>query len=309
MKDMKNEEKLQRAIGYSAITLVLLFLTIIGSKDNWSIYVVTLLSVILALFSERTLYKWQDIFDNTNWKSSLRSLQRFGYLNRHSFIRISFAYLYRIMIDGKYLLILNSRKIGYYQPIGGVYKYYEEEAEYFNRKFSYKCDDLVPCDADSNNDYRLYIRCKDLRRFVRRFTVTNYRENYLDLSRELGEELINDNLHSFSVLKYICCGRHFTNVQFSEYSDSYELLLADIIYLQLTDEQRTEIRTVLQQNPSKFILADAESIKRNGVKSSTEDLHATIASHTRKILQEYDIELLPLYSKPIVVQIGETHSK
>lgn len=38
-------------------------------------------------------------------------------------IRISVAYLYKIKIDGSYLLTKGS-KIDQYQPIGGVYKYY-----------------------------------------------------------------------------------------------------------------------------------------------------------------------------------------
>jgi len=303
---MKTKEKIQRAIVFSIIALTFLVLTILGNINSWSIYSVTFFSVVLAYTSERTLYKWQDVLDNTNWKKSLRSLQRFGYLSTNSYVRISFAYLFRIMIDGKYLLILNDRKIGFYQPIGGVYKYYKEEAEYIDRKFSYKYDDLVPCDADSNNDYRLYVRSKDLRRFVKRFSMTKYRESYADLSRELKEELINDHHQSFSTIKYSCCGRHMTNVQFSEYSDSYELLLADIINLQLSDEQRTEIRAILRDNPQKFILADADSIKRNGVKSCSDDLRATIASHTRKILQEYDTELQSLHCKPVEVQIDRT---
>lgn len=300
---MKIKDKIQQAIVSSFIALAFLVLTILGNINSWSIYVVTLFSVVLAFASERTLYKWQDVFDNINWKKSLRSLQRFGYLNSNAYVRISFAYLFRIMIDGKYLLILNDRKIGFFQPIGGVYKYYDEEAEYISKKFSFKCDDLVPCDADSNNDYRLYVRSKDLRRFVRRFNLTKFRESYSDLSRELKEELNIDHLQSFSTIKYSCCGRHMTNVQFSEYLDSYELLLADIINLQLSDEQRTEIRAILRDNPQKFILADADSIKRNGVKSYSDDLHATIASHTRKILQEYDTELQSLYCKPVEVQI------
>ena len=41
-------------------------------------------------------------------------------------IRLSFSYLFKIQIDGKYLLIKGNRLKNQYQPVGGVYKYYPE---------------------------------------------------------------------------------------------------------------------------------------------------------------------------------------
>lgn len=40
-------------------------------------------------------------------------------------VRFSLAYLFRIKIDGKYLLVKNSKIANQYQPIGGVYKKFD----------------------------------------------------------------------------------------------------------------------------------------------------------------------------------------
>lgn len=44
-------------------------------------------------------------------------------------IRVSAAYLFRIKIENKYLLV-KGNKISQYQPIGGVYKYKKERSDY-----------------------------------------------------------------------------------------------------------------------------------------------------------------------------------
>src|SRR5690242_2262007 len=44
-------------------------------------------------------------------------------------IRLSISYLYRIEMNGKYLLIKSYRIPNTYQPVGGVYKYYDPEAK------------------------------------------------------------------------------------------------------------------------------------------------------------------------------------
>jgi hypothetical protein len=70
-----------------------------------------------------------ELADNSNWKTSQRKLKRAGVLQDDTLIRISFAYLYRIKVDDRYFLILNNRSEKY-QPVGGAYKFYEEEGEY-----------------------------------------------------------------------------------------------------------------------------------------------------------------------------------
>lgn len=76
----------------------------------------------------------QDLLDTTNWKTSQRKLKRGRFIEDSTIIRISFAYLYRIKIGNKYLLVKNERGTGKYQPVGGVYKLLgKEKMELRNR--------------------------------------------------------------------------------------------------------------------------------------------------------------------------------
>ena len=45
--------------------------------------------------------------------------------------RISYAYLFRIKIENKYLLI-KGKRIEQYQPVGGVFKYYNSFIDKYN---------------------------------------------------------------------------------------------------------------------------------------------------------------------------------
>ncbi|WP_342671685.1 hypothetical protein [Staphylococcus felis] len=127
-----------------------------------------------------------DLVDNSNWKTSQRKLKRAGMLQDDTLIRISFAYLYRIKVDDWYFLVLNnwSEK---YQSVGGAYKFYEEEGEYLSRNILAESDNRIPVDEVTKMDYRLLVKNKYLRRFVKRFNKTSYRENVKNLSREFDE--------------------------------------------------------------------------------------------------------------------------
>ena len=47
-------------------------------------------------------------------------------------VRVTVAYLFRIEVNGKYILIKRHKKdrVGF-QPIGGAFKYFKEENDYF----------------------------------------------------------------------------------------------------------------------------------------------------------------------------------
>lgn len=230
-----------------------------------------------------------DLGDNRNWKSSQRKLKRAGLLQKDTFIRVSFAYLFRIKIDGKYFLVQNTRTKKY-QPVGGAYKFYEEEANYLADNIPVENDDRIPVNKITKQDYRLLVKNKDLRRFVKRFDKTLYRENITDLSREFVEELFITNIldeGTFGDLSYKYCGRHFTNVEYGNVFNHYELLLADIIEVQLTTKQEELFRTLMEKDCNEYRFAQANEIKSYGVVGyGTDKLSDDVANHTPKILSE-----------------------
>lgn len=229
-----------------------------------------------------------DLSDNKSWKNSQRKLKRAGLIHKETKIRISFAYLFRIKVDGKYFLVKSARTKKY-QPVGGAYKLEPKEAQYLSEEIPVEDDDRIPIDTTTRGDYRLYVKNKDLRRFIKRFDKTSYRENLNNLSREFIEELFTTNIlekDTFGDLTYKYCGRHITDVEYGNFFDCYELLLADIIEVRLTDKQEELFRQLIKKTTDQYIFATFNEIKTGGVKHGTSDLKDNIANHAPKILSE-----------------------
>ena len=229
-----------------------------------------------------------DLSDNKSWKNSQRKLKRAGLIHKDTKIRISFAYLFRIKVDGKYFLVQNVRTKKY-QPVGGAYKLEPKEAQYLSEKIPVEDDDRIPIDTTTRGDYRLYVKNKDLRRFIKRFDKTPYRENINNLSREFKEELFTTNIldrDTFGDLTYKYCGRHITDVEYGNFFECYELLLADIIEVRLTNKQEELFRELMKKTDDQYIFATFNEIKTGGVKHGTSDLKDNIANHAPKILSE-----------------------
>ena len=229
-----------------------------------------------------------DLTDNTNWKSAQRKLKRAGILRKDTMVRISFAYLFRIKVDGKYFLVQSSRTRKY-QPVGGAYKFEKIEADYLSDNIPVENDDRIPVDEVTEFDYRLLVKNKDLRKFVRRFNMTQHRENVSNLSREFIEEIFNSGIldkKTFGLLVYKYCGRHMTEVTYNSFFGRYELLLADVIEVKLSEEQTKLFRELMKSENEKYHFATAEEIKSLGVKYGTNDIADKIGNHTVKILSE-----------------------
>lgn len=244
----------------------------------------------------------QDTFDTTNWKMSQRKLKRGGFITDNTIIRVSFAYLYRIKMGDKYLLVRNERGTGKYQPVGGVYKFEENEKIELKNRFQVKDDDKISIDESSRNDYRLRMENKYLRKFIARFDRKAKREKIDDLSREFKEELIDKNIVDWSQIKYRFCGRHMTNLQFGEHFQIYEILLADVVELLPTLEQENDLKLLVRQQSDKYRWVTAEEITSLGVNTTTGQLREDIADHTKKILQEKEGELMK------ILDVGKTYT-
>lgn len=228
---------------------------------------------------ELYLYKQQ-------WKLCERRLKRAKTITGETLVRISFAYLFRIIIDGKYLLIQSSRKTGRYQPIGGVYKYNDSEGEFLKKTYHIEPDDKIKTDSTSKNDYRFYVKDKYIKDFVKHFDMeSTNREKKSDVSRELLEEVLRDYFVSpkqFGMLNYKYCSR-FLDFGYTSIYQCYELVLADIYEIKLDEKQENLLRKILTQG-DEFMLASKEDIENEGVKLSDGNNKETISNHSWKIL-------------------------
>lgn len=248
--------------------------------------------IILGLYFPFVGRKFSDCLDRLSWQSDLRNLRRGGELNKKDKVRISFAYLFRIKLHDKYFLVLNGRGTQKYQPVGGAYQYNVEERTYLCNKYKIVEDDKIQRDDFSRNDYRLFVSVKYLKSFIKRFDKTINRECINDLSREFKEELIQTGILDFTHIKYRFCGRHFTKIQYSRHFNCYELLLADIVELEPTDEQRSRLGSLINSESKLYKFASSKEIKSCGIDEGTDKMVEIIGDHTIKILQDTEEELL-----------------
>ena len=283
---------------FKSIILFILSLSFIGIIVVFEIKLLPVGSSIAGLLLCYSLPAFcksvQDISDTTNWKMSQRKLKRGGFITDNTIVRVSFAYLYRIKMGDKYLLVKNERGTGKYQPVGGVYKFDENEKLELKNRFQVKDDDKISIDESSRNDYRLRMENKYLRKFIARFDRKAKRETIDDLSREFKEELIEKGIVDWSQIKYRFCGRHMTSLQFGEHFQIYEILLADVVELLPTLEQENDLKLLVRQQSDKYRWVTAEEIITLGVNTATGQLREDIANHTKKILQENEGELMKI---------------
>jgi hypothetical protein len=194
-----------------------------------------------------------------------RYLRLVYYSLRHprSRIRVSVSYLFRIMLDGEYLLV-KGRRFPQFQPVGGVYKILPVAGSVTSR-FSALSDNLVPVDPVSRHDIRLRIPSRHLVRFVQWFEA-GYEREY-GPSREFCEELIATGILScrdFASVSSQFIGRHIHRLRFSAYADSLELLIADIFEIVPSAEQLEALRHLRATGHADVLWATEDQIRRRG---------------------------------------------
>lgn len=261
--------------------------------------------IVLGFTIPEIWHSIQDLADTNAWKTSQRRLERGGILKENDIVRISFAYLYRIKVGDKYLLVQNGRHTGKFQPVGGVYQVHGLEKTELKNRFHVMDDDRIPLDKSSRDDYRLRMKDKYLRRFIWRFDHQADRERLNDISREFKEELVETGILNWTDIKYRVCGRHMTELKYGEHFQIYELLLADIVELLPSKKQEQDLQDLLKKKDPRYEFATADEIKSLGVYYGTDDLTETIGDHTIKILQETESDLmnLPESGKEYSVQL------
>lgn len=286
-------QKILKFIGFSALTFFCILVLGIFEMKEWPIGA-SVSGIALGLLLPKVGCSFQDIRDTTAWKVSQRKLKRGGFINDDTIVRISFSYLYRIKIGDKYLLVKNARGTGKYQPVGGVYKLHDNEKIELKNRYQVKDDDKIPIDVSSEDDYRLRLENKYLRKFMKRFDKKAKRERIDDLSREFREELVATGIVNWEQITYRFCGRHITGLQYGNHFRVYEVLLADVVELLLTPEQKSDLKMLEQENSEQYYFATAEEIMSLGVNTQTGNLKEIIGDHAQKIIEENEGKLLKI---------------
>lgn len=159
-------------------------------------------------------------------------------LKRNKEVRVSCAYLFRIKFKGKYLLVKGSR-IEQYQPVGGVYKYFNS---FKNIKERFEITDEQEPSFYEDNDLRIRTVGRYILDFIDWFDSRKNRE--ISLNREFIEEIgINDefnkNLLSTTKMEFIKEVRE--PITYSKHFKVDEIKIFDIFELNIPENLLDEI--------------------------------------------------------------------
>ncbi|MEV7382989.1 hypothetical protein [Streptomyces lydicus] len=196
-------------------------------------------------------------------------------------VRISAAYLFRIKIDGKYLLV-PGRRFPQLQPVGGVYKV-SSSGRSFLSSIDAQDDSLIPFDDQSSNDLRIRIKGSKIPRFYAWFDSRTGRED--SPWREFHEELISTELlpadaFPFTFQDYV--KREVDPIRYSEHAQSLEILIADVYELLPTPDQEAALRQLAYTDTPDVAWVTEETVRRRGVLPDGTVLN--VARHARRII-------------------------
>ncbi|MCX2584350.1 hypothetical protein [Pedobacter sp. MR22-3] len=197
-------------------------------------------------------------------------------------VRVTVAYLFRIEINGKYVLIKRHKKdkIGY-QPVGGAFKYFKEENRELFDKLGVEPCDYVPRDEDTDQDLRIRLKKrKHLIPFIKWFESRKNRE--MDPWREFYEELIEPGLlpaSEFKHVKYVFIGKHTEGIIPSPVFPIDEFRYAEIYELRPeTDGQKAAIANLINKH-DEIVFVSPDEIRKGSTNNGF-----SILPHTFKIL-------------------------
>lgn len=290
--------KILESLGLGFLSISMIVIIVVFEVMEWPVGS-TIAGIVLGLLLPKLFESLQNLRDTTDWKISQRKLERGGFIKKDTPVRISFAYLFRIKIGDKYLLVRNARGTSKYQPVGGVYKLLGDEKIELKNLYQVMDDDKISIDESSRNDYRLRLANKHLRNFVKRFDNGASREQLYDLSREFREEMVDTALVNWNEITYRVCGRHISKLEYGKHFQIYELLLADIVELIPTKDQEKDLEFLMQKQSDKYIFATSAEIQALGINTDLRKLSETIADHSTKIIEENEGTLIhiPEYGK------------
>lgn len=176
-------------------------------------------------------------------------------------VRMSLSYLFQIKDNGKFLMIQGNR-IQQYQPVGGVYKYYDtfndikQELEISDESNQYFFED---------KDLRFELPGKNVIKVLDWFKTQKNRET--TVSREFIEEIIESGILDMEDLKEVqfeYVNTKETGLQYSEYFKIDEFLSYDIFRVTLSDKAMEKLRKNVACN-SKFLWVSQNDINRKNI--------------------------------------------
>lgn len=257
--------------------LLIIYLLIIGDDFKDNNFFQNTIAIACSIIAPIIVFFVDSLLSNVK-RIKLWYFSKLRYRNKK--IRVSMAYIYRIHINDKYLLVKNT-KWDFYQPVGGVYKILSEDIGFLKDNFDWGLDPYMKTNGEKKNDLRGTVPMPKLVAFLDWFKTQKNRE--ISHWREFCEELIKPGILSikdFPHFEYRFVGTLLTPIKKSEkWKDCLEILSYDVFDLIPTIEQEAILlKTQSEENPEiKWI--DEWIILNNGVVSKDEEIK--IGQHTK----------------------------
>ncbi|MFD4508039.1 hypothetical protein [Streptomyces sp. NPDC058457] len=216
-----------------------------------------------------------------NW-GNLRNLW-YSVRYRNRSIRVSTSYLFKIYIDGKYLLIRGSRYRNQFQPVGGVHKV-SPQGNATLSAMGVTDDDLIPLDSVSYRDLRVRVPGKKIFQFFQWFDSRQGRED--SPWREFQEELLATDIlpqADFPHIMHNYLRREVDSVRYSEWAEALEILVADVYELVPNQKQEDALRQLAASGHPDIVWVSSQQIKRRGAVTGQPQT-IEISAHSRRIL-------------------------
>jgi len=206
---------------------------------------------------------------------------------RRQDVRLSIAYLYRIKVKGKYLLVKN-RKSNYYQLVGGAYKTLPGVEKVF-KKFEVKPDKRFETDNGiAKNDLRFTLPGKYVIGIIKWFHSREDRE--ISQWREFCEELLTPGIldkHNFRYIDYKYATTLQTPMKKAKKLSCQEILIYEIFDLVPNTEQLQSLEAMCDQGDTDYIKwADPVLIDKLGFDERTKEVVYEIGAHTKWAIGE-----------------------
>lgn len=253
----------------------LVFRTIFPATDSYSN---TVFNLSLELVGGILFFGLLSMFKNIK---NLYFFFQTQILLRNKDIRISIAYLYRINVNGKYLLVKNSRR-NYFQPVGGAFKTLPGSEKIFE-SLKVKSDKLIETENGiAKNDLRVFVKGINVIEFIDWFNSKEDRET--SPWREFSEELVAPNILPWKEFRYIDYkykGTIQTPILNLDSNDKGMFIFE--IYDLVANNAQFAILEQLQKNgnTNDLIWADSYLIDRLGHDESNKKYVHEIAQHTK----------------------------
>ena len=245
------------------------------SDDSFS---ETLLNISIEIVGGIVLLGILQFLQNIN---RLRFYFQTQFILRKKEVRLSIAYLFRINVNGKYLLV-KSRRRDYYQPVGGAFKTLPGADKVFE-KLGVKPDRLVETEHGiAKSDLRVYVKGVHIIEFLEWFKSKEDRE--ISPWREFCEELISTDILPWKPFRYIDYKFKGTikSPIINMDSGGKGMFLFEVYDLVVNDEQEPVLEELQKNgNKSEYIWVDDYLIQRLGHDERVKDQLFEIAPHTK----------------------------